>query len=171
MLKVPELSSQPTSNPSDLMSSIMTNRTAIIVLALLTHPIYVNAEPLFLECSVKGQTFDSKFEETLGVKIENGMMDIISEEFPMFGRVEGSDTSFKATKSFTSNKGVKYFFSIEIDRASGRFIAYETAAYPNRKIYNTTGSGPCKKITAEKFANLKAGAHNHQRTKVIIRTP
>lgn len=99
------------------------------------------------------------------------MIDIISEEFPMFGKVEESETTFTARKNFTSDKGVKYFFSIEIDRVSGKFIAYETAAYPNRKIYNTTGSGPCSKISGQKFSTIKAGVRQEQPVKVIIRVP
>ena len=132
---------------------------------------YGAAEPLHLECAIKGQSFDSKFQEVIGIKIDQGMIDIISEEFSMFGKVEESTTTFKARKNFTSNKGVKYFFNIEIDRVSGRFIAYETAAYPNRKIYNTTGSGPCSKISAQKFATIKAGTHPSQSVKIIIKMP
>lgn len=134
-------------------------------------PAYGDNEPLFLACAIKGQSFDSKFDETIGIKIDHGMIDIISEEFPMFGKVEESSTAFKAVKNFTSNKGVKYFFSIEIDRVNGRFIAYETAAYPNRKIYNTTGSGPCSKISAQKFHTIKTGSSRNQPVKVIIRNP
>lgn len=134
-------------------------------------PSFAVTEPLYLECAIKGQSFDSKFQETIGIKIDNGMIDISSEEFPMFAKVDESPTSFKATKRFTSSKAVRYFFNIEIDRVSGRFVAYETAAYPNRKIYNTTGSGPCTKITAQKHANLKTGSSHQQPVKVIIRNP
>ena len=132
---------------------------------------YASTDALYLECAIKGQSFDSKFQEAIAVKIDKGMIDIISEEFPMFGKVEESQTAFKTTKHFTSNKGVKYFFSIEIDRVSGRFIAYETAAYPSRKIYNTTGTGPCSKISAQKFSEFKTGAYKPQPVKVIIRRP
>lgn len=171
MLKVPESWKRQTSDLSNVMRLITTTLMAIISATLMTLSNPANAEALFLECLVKGQTFDSKFQESIGVKIENGMIDIVSEEFPLFGKVEESSTSFSAIKKFTSNKGVKYFFNIEIDRVSGRFIAYETAAYPNRKIYNTAGSGPCSKISAEKFATLKVGTHSAQRNKVIIRIP
>lgn len=143
-------------------------RYAIALLPFL-FPQHALTEPLYLECSIKGQSFDSKFQEIIGIKIDNRMIDISSEEFPMFGEVNESPTSFKATKRFTSHKGVKYFFNIEIDRVSGRFIAYETAAYPNRKVYNTTGSGPCTKITAQKHANLKTGSSHREPIKVIIR--
>ena len=137
----------------------------------LVSPVYGNTEPLFLECSIKGQSFDTKFQETIGIKIDQGMIDIVSEEFPMFGKVAESSTAFKTTKNFTSNKGVKYFFSIEIDRVSGRFNAYETAAYPNRKIYNTTGTGPCSKVSSQKFLSIKSGSNRSQPVKVIIRNP
>lgn len=136
-----------------------------------TCPAIAATEPLFLECNIKGISFDSKFQETIGIKIHNGMIDVISEEFSMFGPVEESDISFKVTKRFTSNKGVKYFFSVELDRLSGRFMAYETAAYPNRKIYNTRGTGPCAKVPAQRFFNLKPEQKKNQPIKIIIRSP
>jgi len=128
------------------------------------------AEPLFLECKIKGISFDSKFQETIGITIDNGMIDINSEEFPFFGQVELTATAFKATQNFTSTKGVKYFFSIELDRVSGRFMAYETAAHPNRKVYNTTGSGPCSKVSAHRITNLRSDHKKSQPIKVIIRS-
>ena len=131
------------------------------------------AEPLFLECFVAGKSFDQKFTETVGIKIDSGMIDIVSEEFPMYGKVQVTDTSYKATKNFTSPKGVKYFFSIELDRVSGRFIAYETSALPNRKIYNTHGTGPCTKITEARFLAIKPNQAKQQQqpVKVTIRRP
>lgn len=120
-----------------------------------------------------GKSFDQKFTETVGIKIDGDTIDVVSEEFPLFGKVQVSDTSYKATKNFTSPKGVKYFFSIELDRVSGRFIAYETSAFPDRKIYNTYGSGPCTKITESRFQTIKPNQKSQQRqpVKVMIRHP
>lgn len=128
-------------------------------------------EPLFLECSISGKSFDTKFQETIGIKIDNGMIDIVSEEFPMFSKVYVTETSYKSEQHFVSDKGVKYFFSIELDRVSGRFIAYETAAFPDRKIFSTTGSGPCSKVSAYKHANRKSAPERAPTVKTIIRSP
>ena len=131
------------------------------------------ADPLFLACEVQGKSFDQKFTETVGIKIDNGMIDVVSEEFPMYGKVQTTDTTYKATKDFTSPKGVKYFFSIELDRVSGRFIAYETSAFPDRKIYNTYGHGPCLKTSESRFLTIKPNQTQQQRqpVKVTIRRP
>lgn len=131
------------------------------------------ADPLFLECAVAGKSFDQKFTETVGIKIDGETIDVVSEEFPMFAKVQVSDTTYKATKNFTSPKGVKYFFSIELDRVSGRFIAYETSAFPDRKIYNTTGTGPCTKISESRFLTIKPNQSKQQQqpVKVTIRRP
>lgn len=126
------------------------------------------AAPLFLECAVAGKSFDQKFTENVGIKIDGDMIDVVSEEFPMFGNVEVSDTSYKATKKFTSPQGVKYFFSIELDRVSGRFIAYETSAFPDRKIYNTYGNGPCTKISESRFMMIKPNQNKQQQQPVKI---
>ena len=126
------------------------------------------ASPLFLECSVTGKSFDQKFTETVGVKIDGGTIDVVSEEFPLFGKVQITETSYKATKNFTSPKGVKYFFSIELDRVSGRFIAYETSAFPDRKIYNTYGNGPCSKISESRFLTIKPNQAKQQQQPVKI---
>ncbi len=131
---------------------------------------HLSAEPLFLECAVTGKSFDQKFTETVGIKIDAGMIDVVSEEFPMFGKVEIGETAYKATKNFTSPKGVKYFFSVELDRVSGMFIAYETSAFPDRKIYNTTGRGPCSKISETRFAAIRPN-QSRQAVKVTIRRP
>ena len=131
-------------------------------------PNLVFASPLYLECRVNGKSFDQTFSETVGVKIDGETIDVVSEEFPMFGRVQASDTSYRATKRFTSQKGVKYFFSIEIDRVSGRFMAYETAAYPDRKIYNTTGSGPCTKVSESRFLGTRSN-QSKSPVKITIR--
>lgn len=120
-----------------------------------------------------GKSFDQKFTETVGIKIDGDTIDVVSEEFPLFGKVQVSDTSYKATKNFTSPKGVKYFFSIELDRVSGRFIAYETSAFPDRKIYNTYGNGPCTKISEPRFLAIKPNQtkQQQQKIKVTIRRP
>lgn len=125
--------------------------------------------PTYLECQVGGKSFDQVFKETVLIKIDDQMIDVVSEEFPMFAKVERSETRYSASKRFTSSKGVKYFFSIEIDRVSGRFAAYETAAYPDRKIFNTTGSGPCKKITESRFKETRPTEVAQKKTRVIIR--
>ena len=146
---------------------------SLIPLFALLFSTVVLAEPLYLECAVEGKSFDQKFNETVGIKIDGSVIDVVSDEFPMFGKVLVSETSYKATKSFTSPKGVKYFFSIELDRISGRFIAYETSAFPDRKIYNTYGNGPCTKITEDKFLAIKPNQKSQQRqpVKVMIRHP
>ena len=146
----------------------MSLRYLMMVLMLFT--ANAAAEPLFLECSVQGKSFDHKFDETVQIKIDQGTIDIASEEFPMFGPVDVTDTMYKATKRFTSNKGVKYFFSVEIDRVSGKFSAYETAAFPDRKIFNTTGSGPCVRVNSLNFKTTKPDRQKAP-VKVIIRTP
>ena len=153
------------------MRTMLSVRNRFALIGILAFSTTASAEAIFLECAIKGTSFDSKFQETIGIKIDNGMIDVISNEFPMFGHVEESATSFKAIKNFTSTKGVKYFFSIELDRVSGRFIAYETAAYPNRKIYNTTGSGPCSKISSQRFLNLRPEQKKSPPIKIIIRSP
>lgn len=130
------------------------------------------AAPLYLACSVTGKSFDQKFAETVGIRIDGEMIDVVSEEFPMFGKVEVSDTHYRATKRFTSGKGVRYFFSIELDRVSGRFAAYETAAYPDRKVYNTTGSGPCRPVSESRFKAIQPGAAgSRQSMRVTIWPP
>lgn len=133
----------------------------------------VTADPLFLECAVQGKSFDQKFMETVGIKIDGDMIDVVSEEFSLFGKVQATETSYKATKKFTSPKGVKYFFSIELDRVSGRFIAYGTSAFPDRKIYNTYGNGPCLKTSESRFVAIKPSQTQQQRqtVKVTIRRP
>lgn len=144
------------------------------LLALLFTLLYSttgSTEPLFLECSISGKSFDTKFQETIGIKIDNGMIDIVSEEFPMFSKVYVTENSYKSEQHFISHKGVKYFFSIELDRVSGRFIAYETAAFPDRKIYNTTGSGPCSKVSAYKHRSSKNQPERAPAVKAIIRSP
>ena len=143
----------------------------LVPLLALLFGTAVFAEPLYLECAVEGKSFDQKFNETIGIKINDMTIEVVSEEFPMFGKVQTTDTSYKATKNFTSPKGVKYFFSIELDRISGRFIAYETSAFPDRKIYNTYGNGPCTKITESRFLTLKPNQKSQQRqpVKVMIR--
>lgn len=148
----------------------MKNVLCIIASVLCSQAI---ASPLFLECSVVGKSFDQKFTETVGIKIHGGMIDVISEEFPLYGKVQTTDTTYKATKSFTSPKGVKYFFSIELDRVSGRFIAYETSAFPDRKIYNTFGNGLCTKISEPRFLAIKPSQTSQQRqqVKATIRHP
>lgn len=145
----------------------------LVPLFALLFSTVVLAEPLYLECAVEGKSFDQKFNETVGIKIDGDTIDIVSEEFPMFGKVQATDTSYKASKNFTSPKGVKYFFSIELDRVSGRFIAYETSAFPDRKIYNTYGNGPCIKITESRFLTIKPNHQSQQRqpVKVMIRRP
>lgn len=145
----------------------------LVTLFALLFSTAVFAEALYLECEVEGKSFDQKFTETVGIKIDGDTIDIVSEEFPMFGKVQTTETSYKAGKNFTSMKGVKYFFSIELDRISGRFIAYETSAFPDRKIYNTYGNGPCTKITESRFLTLKPNQKSQQRqpVKVIIRQP
>lgn len=144
-------------------------RKILPVIAFL-YSISAHANPLFLECAVEGKSFDQKFTETVGIKIVGDTIDVVSEEFPMFGKVQITDTAYKATKNFTNPKGVKYFFSVELDRVSGRFIAYETSAFPDRKIYNTTGSGPCTKITESRFNVIKP-SQTKQPIKVTIRRP
>lgn len=148
----------------------MKNSICILAIVLCT-PVW--AEPLFLECAVQGKSFDQKFTETVGIKIDGGMIDVISEEFPMYAKVLTTDTTYKATQNFTSPKGTKYFFSIELDRVSGRFIAYETSAFPDRKIYNTFGNGPCTKISAPRFLAIKLSqtSQQQQQVKVTIRRP
>ena len=126
-----------------------------------------HAAPLYLECSIHGKSFDHKFEEMIAIKINDGMIDIVSEEFPMFSPVDSSSTEFKATKNFTSEKGVKYFFSIRIDRVSGTFSAYETSAFPDRKIYNTIGSGPCTQSSESSF-NTARPRQSRPPVRVII---
>lgn len=140
-------------------------------LAALFYSTQAVTEPLFLECSISGKSFDTKFQETITIKIENGTIDISSEEFPMFGKVEVTENSYRSERHFVSDKGVKYFFNIELDRVSGRFIAYETAAFPDRKIYNTTGSGPCSKVSAYKYINRKTLPESRPNVRAIIRTP
>lgn len=132
-----------------------------------------SASPLYLECAVAGKSFDQKFTETVGIKIDDEMIDVVSEEFPMFGRVATDETHYRASRRFTNSKGVRYFFSIELDRVSGRFMAYETAAYPDRKIYNTTGTGPCTKISETRFAAIRPNQNlpAKQAVRVIIRRP
>lgn len=142
----------------------------LLCVLLLTVSPQLCAAPLFLECAVKGKSFDHKFTETIGIKIDDGMIDVVSEEFPLFSKVQTTDTTYKATKSFTSPKGVKYFFSVELDRLSGNFAAYETSAFPDRKIFNTTGSGPCTKINESRFLAIKPDQVK-QPVKVIIRQP
>ncbi len=144
-------------------------RKVLPVITVL-YSLSAHANPLFLECSVEGKSFDQRFTETVGIKIVGDTIDVVSEEFPMFGKVQVTDTSYKATKNFTSPKGVKHFFSIELDRVSGRFIAYETSAFPDRKIYNTTGAGPCTKITESRF-NATKPSQTKQPIKVTIRRP
>ena len=141
----------------------------LCILAFVCCPMAM-ADPLFLECAVTGKSFDQKFSETVGIKIDGGTIDVVSEEFPLFGRVQTTETSYKATKNFTSPKGVKYFFSIELDRVSGRFIAYETSAFPDRKIYNTHGNGPCTKIAESRYLAIKPNQVK-QPVKVTIRRP
>ena len=141
------------------------------ILPLLLWAGNATAQSVFLECAIKGTSFDTKFEENIAVKIENGMMDVVSEEFPLFAKVEEAGTSYKAVKSFVSQKGVKYFFNVEIDRVSGRFMAYETSALQNRKIYNTTGVGPCVKVSELQFSQFKAESKKSPPVKVIIRKP
>lgn len=130
----------------------------------------VFAEVLYLECKVQGKSFDHKYDETIAIKIDQGLIDIVSEEFSMFGPVSTSDNIFTATKKFTSKKGVKYFFSIQIDRATGMFSAYETAALPDRKIHNTTGSGPCTKSSEARYEAAKP-TQSRQPVRIIIRNP
>ena len=144
-------------------------RKTLLFIAVL-YSLSAHADPLFLECAVAGKSFDQKFTETVGIKIAGDTIDVVSEEFPLFGKVPVTDTSYRATKNFTNPKGVKYFFSIELDRVSGRFIAYETSAFPDRKIYNTTGSGPCAKITESRFHALKP-SQTKQPIKITIRRP
>lgn len=127
------------------------------------------AEPLLLECDISGKTFDKKFQETVQIKINEGMIDINSEEFPLFGTVTTTGIAYKTEKSFTNSKGVKYFFSVEIDRVSGKFIAYETAAFPDRKIFHTTGTGPCTKVTAHRSPITSSNLKTVPRVKRIIR--
>jgi len=128
------------------------------------------SEPLHLECNIAGNSFDKKFQEIVQIKIDEGMIDIKSEEFPMFGKVTITETAYKAEKNFESNKGVKYFFSIEIDRVSGRFNAYETAAFADRKIFHTTGMGPCTKVTAHRSSLTASNLKTAPRVKAIIRS-
>lgn len=131
------------------------------------------ADTLYLECAVAGKSFDQKFTETVGIKIDGETIDVVSEEFPMFGRVSVDETRYRASRRFTNSKGVHYFFSIELDRVSGRFMAYETAAYPDRKIYNTTGTGPCTKISESRFAAIRPNQSTPPRqvVRVIVRRP
>ena len=141
-----------------------------ISMSVLFVAAHVAAEPIFLECTVQGKSFDHKFDETVQIKIDQGMIDISSEEFPMFAPVEVTDTMYKTDSRFTSKKGVRYFFSVEIDRVSGKFSAYETAAFPDRKIYNTTGSGPCVRVKG--FSSRPAKPDRLKPpVKLIIRTP
>ena len=147
-------------------------RNLVPLFALLFSTVLF-AEPLYLECVVQGKSFDQKFTETVGIKIDKETIDVVSEEFPLFGKVQTTDTTYKATKNFTSPKGVKHFFSIELDRVSGRFIAYETSAFPDRKIYNTYGNGPCTKISESRFLTIKPNQNKQQQqpVKVMIRRP
>lgn len=145
-------------------------RPFITALSALLFSGLAHTAPLYLECKVQGKSFDHQYNETIAIKIDGNMIDIVSEEFPMFGPVDVAETSFKATKNFTSKKGVKYFFSIQIDRVTGMFSAYETAAFPDRKIYNTTGNGPCAQSNEMRFVAAKP-TPSRQPVRVIIRNP
>jgi hypothetical protein len=144
---------------------------SFVPLVVLLYSTIGAAEPLFLECSISGKSFDNKFQETISIKIDNGMIDIDSEEFPMFSKVNVTEKSYKSEQGFVSDKGVKYFFNIELDRVSGRFISYETAAFPDRKVYNTTGSGPCSKVSAFNYENRKTKPESKPTVRAIIRSP